>query len=232
MKKAADILLRFILVVSILGAIFFYYFGRFVTNKKVVIISEKVILPPYPEIKIKKPKKIIQKNKPKFKLFYKIKIIDFPVKSEIDKIISFAKSLDNVTVKQSSAEKIVYFKRVFVGPYKSKVSLIKVENKLKSINIEPLRIKLRGYYFLHCGSFYFDKTVNEIKNKLYSIGIKNITIFKTKKRLTVYSVEILNLNEKNFEKLKKFLEKEKVEFNYENYSKSQQTEDNSSKSKK
>jgi len=210
MKRSTDILLRIILVISILGVIFFYYYGKFITNKKYIIKSQITYLPRYPKIE----KKIKPEKKSNVSTYYSITIVDYPSKSKIDELVSLIKKyIKNAKVTITSKNTIGFFKRVFVGPFKSKIELIKVENKLKEIGLEPLRVKLRGYYFLHCGSYYMNATIDELKNKLYKNGIKNLTIFKVKKKVTLYNLKVDNLTKDQYQKVVDYLKKNKIPYN-------------------
>ncbi len=91
--------------------------------------------------------------------------------------------------------------------------MIKDENKLKKIGIEPLRIRLRGSYFLHCGSYLFNEKANELKEKLQKNGFSNIVVFKFKKKIPVYDIRIENLNENNFKIVKDYLDSKNINFN-------------------
>ena len=217
MKKSTDILLRFILVVSILGAIFFYYYGKFITNRKVIVKSNVVKLPEYP-VK-KKIKKEIKKDnntqsiqtKKNIKN-YNIFINGYPLLSVVNDIKNFLEK-NNIKYNIEKREKLAEFKRVFLGPYNKKISMIKDENKLKKIGIEPLRIRLRGSYFLHCGSYLFNEKANELKEKLQKNGFSNIVVFKFKKKIPVYDIRIENLNENNFKIVKDYLDSKNINFN-------------------
>ena len=194
MKKSTDILLRIILVVSILGSIFFYYYGKFIASKKVLVKSDVIILPKFPEKQNKQPKKannLDNKSPKKLKQQitkkvaqrrYTIFINEYPIIQKINNLKDFLVK-HNIKYEFFTKQKEAVFKRVFVGPFTNKFRLIKMENRLKKINIETLRIKLKGAYFLHCGSFYYNEKADELKNKLLKSGIKlkDIVIFKFKK---------------------------------------------------
>ena len=210
MKKTADILIRIILVVSILGSIFFYYYGKFITSKKVLVKSKIIKLPPYPnrkktEKKEIKKTKIIKKN---------IIVENYPILSNIEQLKKFLKE-NNIDFEFNSEKKEAIFKRVFVGPFNDKLKLIKVESKLKDIGLQPLRVKLRGAFFLHCGSYYYKEKAEELKKNLMKAGIKDIIIFEFKKPIDVYNLKIKNLDNSTFVKIKNFMEKIKIKYSVE-----------------
>ncbi len=213
MKKSTDILLRIILVVSILGTIFFYYYGKFITNRKIIVKSNVVKLPEYPV-----KKKIAKDNTTQSVQTntniknYSIFINGYPLLSVVNDIKNFLEK-NNIKYNIIKRETLGEFKRVFLGPYNKKILMIKDENKLKKIGIEPLRIKLRGSYFLHCGSYLFKEKANELKEKLQKNGFRNIVIFKFKKKIPVYDIEIENLNESNLKIVSDFLKSRNINFN-------------------
>jgi len=214
MKKSTDILLRIILVVSILGAIFFYYYGKFVTSKKVIIKSQPILLPAIPEEKKKEKSKKIPEQKVTQSVStkkYTIFISDYPILQNINKLKDYLAS-KNIKFKFSAKNKEAEFKRVFVGPFQNKFKLIKIENRLKKLGFEPLWIKLRGAYFLHCGSFYYKEKADELKNKLIKSGIRDIVIFKYKKPIPVYDLKIDNLDNKTFNEIKNILDKNNIKY--------------------
>ncbi len=229
MKKSTDILLRIILVVSILGAIFFYYYGKFITSRKVVVKSGMVMLPPFPEKKklknnIKNKKivllgdnntfnKSVDNNTIKKNKKFKILISNYPLKNNILQIKKYVSKYKNIIIKINPNLYLAEFKRIFVGPFNSKFRMIKMENRLRKLNIEPLRIKINGVYYLHCGSFLFDKKANEFKNFLFKNGIKNIVFFKFKKKIKVYNMELDNITNQQFKEITKYLNKLQIKYN-------------------
>ena len=230
MKKTTDIILRIIIVAVILGAIGYYYYKRFTKPVAPILKSEVIKLPEKPDFSPKPEEVNLQKpdnksvNKVKIEtdnstiqkqINYSILIENILSQKELNEIVNFLKQFKNVKFNTSNKTGRVLFKRVLIGPYSRKIDVIKMEGKISEMKIKDyLRLKLRGYYFLHVGSFADNNRLKSFVTFLKQNRIYNIKYMDVKVKKKIYSINItLNSND-TFKQIKSFLDQESVTYKF------------------
>ena len=90
-----------------------------------------------------------------------------------------------------------------------------MEGKISEMKIKDyLRLKLRGYYFLHVGSFADNNRLKSFVTLLRQNRIYNIKYMDVKVKKKIYSINItLNSND-TFKQIKSFLDQESVTYKF------------------
>ncbi len=246
MKKTTDIFLRIIIVGVILGAIGFYYFKKFTKPVAPVLKSEIIKLPEKVEIiqkKVKIEKKVVTKstnednnslNQVKkdnntnvkktaitIEKNYTINVERILSERKLNELVKFLKQVPDVTFKTSFQRKKVEFKRVLIGPYLRKINVIKMEAKIRDMQIRDyLRLKLKNGYYLHVGSFADKSRLEAFVTLLRKNRIYNIKYMVVKVPKKVYSVKIIVHSDKTLNQIKSFLNAESLHYHYKTMQKS------------
>jgi len=155
-----------------------------------------------------------QNNKSELKQhFYKIVIKQIINPREVALIKNYAIAhLPGVKISITKYKKNVVFKRVLIGPFKTKSQMIRYEEKVKKLKLEHMKFKLRNYYYVHVGSYSSDYRLKEILQFLKRHGIKNLVLMSINVLKDAYNIEVSNIPENKIKLFKEFLDDHKMKY--------------------
>jgi cell division septation protein DedD len=214
MKKSTDTFLRIVFIIAIFGAIGNYYYLKFKKPMAGVVKSEKIEIPaPPPTINEKpKPVNVATKEEINNKRSANLSILDLK-ESTVKIVVDFLKKLSpDITFTTNPVNKELTLKRVLIGPYSDKTKLIKDSAKIKLLNIDSLRLKIKGKYYIHVGSFSKTDKLKDLVNKLRAHNLKNIVFMDIKIPQEYLNMQVANLDETSLKKLTDFLDKNHIKY--------------------
>ncbi len=232
MKKSTDTIIRIFFIIAIFGAIGHYYYQKFKHPVAPMLKSEIIKLPKETVSKNNVStdnytKKIVKRNigndntsvknipaKVEEKKTYSLIITGILKNSNLSsEVYSYIHSISkNAKVKMSDSKGVMLFKRVLIGPYSKKTEMIKAGERINSLKIESIRLKIKGNYYIHVGSFSNENKLNEFVDFLRKHGFNNIAFMNVKVPKTFVKIEAENLDNATLNKITDFLKKNNLKF--------------------
>lgn len=232
MKKSTDTIIRIFFIIAIFGAIGHYYYQKFKHPVAPMLKSEIMKLPKETVSKNKvstdnHTKKVEKKSiengnisvknipaKVEKKKTYSLIITGILKNSNLaSEVSSHIHSIsDNIKVSLSDSKGVMLFKRVLIGPYSKKTEMIKAGERINSLKIESIRLKIKGNYYIHVGSFSNETKLNEFVDFLRKHGFNNIAFMNVKVPKTFVKIEAENLDNETLNRITDFLKKKNLKF--------------------